>query len=224
MTLYLRSTAHNGYQWDEIVKSLFDIYLCGSDHIEDITSSCLVLVKPLTVTFKQRHYWARHQATGNRQYHIYGQEWKYIRIQHQRASERPTDETQHGRGLFKSGQFLDVDFDHQFIPTEKHDATYSYKKAFGSFPGVASGGGVIVHVENRDGNTPVKFCQAETLKRLFASLRKHGAVLPIPCRLRLLFERNRGNHRRAQQSVLSACVKLRERLYGICRAGRLENH
>ena len=26
-TLGLRSTAHNGYQWDEIVKSLFDIYL-----------------------------------------------------------------------------------------------------------------------------------------------------------------------------------------------------
>ena len=80
-------------------------------------------------------------------------------------------------GLFKSGQFLDVDFDHQFIPTEKHDATYSYKKAFGYFPGVASVGGVIVHVENRDGNTPVKFCQAETLKRLFASLRKHGLFI-----------------------------------------------
>ena len=28
-TLGLRSTAYNGYQWDEIVKSLFDIYLCG---------------------------------------------------------------------------------------------------------------------------------------------------------------------------------------------------
>jgi hypothetical protein len=108
-------------------------------------------------------------------------------------------------GLFKSGQFLDVDFDHQFIPTEKHDATYSYKKAFGYFPGVASVGGVIVHVENRDGNTPVKFCQAETFKTW-------AVHLPIPCRLRLLFERNRGNHRRAQQSVLSACVKLRERL------------
>ena len=37
-------------------------------------------------------------------------------------------------GLFKSGQFLDVDFDHQFIPTEKHDATYSDKKAFGYYP------------------------------------------------------------------------------------------
>ena len=43
--------------------------------------------------------------------------------------------------------------------------------------GVASVGGVIVHVENRDGNTPVKFCQAETLKRLFASLRKHGLFI-----------------------------------------------
>ncbi len=37
-TLGLRSTAHNGYQWDEIVKSLFDIYLCGGDHIEDFAS------------------------------------------------------------------------------------------------------------------------------------------------------------------------------------------
>lgn len=37
---------------------------------------------------KQRYYWARHQATDNRQYHIYGQEWKYIHVQHQRASER----------------------------------------------------------------------------------------------------------------------------------------
>lgn len=145
-TLGLRSTAYNGYQWDEIVKSLFDIYVCGGDHIEDITS----LMHCLS------------QAPGS---HV------------------PSSGTI-GRGIkqlatdyitytAKSGQFLDVDFDHQFIPTEKHDATYSYKKAFGYFPGVASVGGVIVHVENRDGNTPVRFCQAETLKRLFASLRKH---------------------------------------------------
>ena len=145
-TLGLRSTAYNGYQWDEIVKSLFDIYLCGGDHIENITS----LMPCLS------------QAPGS---HV------------------PSSDTI-GRGIkqlatdnitytAKSGQFLDVDFDHQFIPTEKHDATYSYKKAFGYFPGVASVGGVIVHVENRDDNTPVKFCQAETLKRLFASLRKH---------------------------------------------------
>lgn len=145
-TLGLRSTAYNGYQWDEIVKSLFDIYLCGSDHIEDITS----LMHCLS------------QAPGS---HVpsSGTIGRGIK---QLATDNITYTA-------KSGQFLDVDFDHQFIPTEKHDATYSYKKAFGYFPGVASVGGVIVHVENRDGNTPVKFCQAETLKRLFASLRKH---------------------------------------------------
>ena len=37
-TLGLRSTAYNGYQRDEIVKSLFDIYLCGGNHIEDFAS------------------------------------------------------------------------------------------------------------------------------------------------------------------------------------------
>nr|WP_302753942.1 IS1380 family transposase [uncultured Prevotella sp.] len=145
-TLGLRSTAYNGYQWDEIVKSLFDIYLCGGDHIEDITS----LMHCLS------------QAPGS---HVpsSGTIGRGIK---QLATDNITYTA-------KSGQFLDVDFDHQFIPTKKHDATYSYKKAFGYFPGVASVGGVIVHVENRDGNTPVKFCQAETLKRLFASLRKH---------------------------------------------------
>ncbi len=145
-TLGLRSTAYNGYQWDEIVKSLFDIYLCGGDHIEDITS----LMHCLS------------QAPGS---HVpsSGTIGRGIK---QLATDNITYTA-------KSGQFLDVDFDHQFIPTEKHDATYSYKKAFGYFPGVASVGGVIVHVENRDGNTPVKFCQAETLKRLFTSLRKH---------------------------------------------------
>ena len=51
-TLGLRSTAYNGYQWDEIVKSLFDIYLCGGDHIETLLPSCIVLVKPLAVTFQ----------------------------------------------------------------------------------------------------------------------------------------------------------------------------
>lgn len=145
-TLGLRSTAYNGYQWDEIVKSLFDIYLCGGDHIEDNTS----LMHCLS------------QAPGS---HVpsSGTIGRGIK---QLATDNITYTA-------KSGQFLDVDFDHQSIPTEKHDATYSYKKAFGYFPGVASVGGVIVHVENRDGNTPVKFCQAETLKRLFASLRKH---------------------------------------------------
>lgn len=64
----------------------------------------------------------------------------------------------------------DLDFDHQFIPTEKYDTAYSYKKERGYFPGVATIGDKIVGVENRDGNTNVRFCQNETLKRVFKRL------------------------------------------------------
>ena len=69
-------------------------------------------------------------------------------------------------GLIKVGSHVDLDFDHQFIPTHKFDAKYSYKQDFGYFPGWASIGGIIVGGENRDGNTNVKFHQEDTLRRI----------------------------------------------------------
>lgn len=39
-------------------------------------------------------------------------------------------------GLLKKGQGIDVDFDNEFIPAEKSDALFSYKKKRGYFPGV----------------------------------------------------------------------------------------
>ena len=60
-------------------------------------------------------------------------------------------------GLIKAGSYVDLDFDHQFVPAHKFDAKYSYKQDHGYFPGWASIGGIIVGGENRDGNTNVKF-------------------------------------------------------------------
>lgn len=75
------------------------------------------------------------------------------------------------------GDCIDLDFDHQFIPAGKKDAEYSYKNAFGYFPGVASVGGLIVGIENRDGNTNVKFHQKDTLERIFQRLEDEARVL-----------------------------------------------
>ena len=50
------------------------------------------------------------------------------------------------RGL-RSGQEYDLDFDHQFIQTEKYDAKRTYKKFFGYSPGVAVIGDNIVGIE-----------------------------------------------------------------------------
>ena len=69
-------------------------------------------------------------------------------------------------GLIKVGSHIDLDFDHQFIPSHKFDAKYSYKQDHGYFPGWASIGGIIVGGENRDGNTNVRFHQEDTLRRI----------------------------------------------------------
>ena len=66
-------------------------------------------------------------------------------------------------GLIKVGSYVDLDFDHQFIPAHKFDAKYSYKQDHGCFPGWASIGGIIVGGENRDGNTNVKFHQEDSM-------------------------------------------------------------
>lgn len=66
------------------------------------------------------------------------------------------------------------DYDNQFIPTDKYDSKRSYKKADGYFPGIASIGNFPVYIENRNGNSHVKYKQDETLKRAYCILGKNG--------------------------------------------------
>ena len=69
-----------------------------------------------------------------------------------------------------AGKSYDLDFDHQFIETEKYDAKMTYKKFTGYSPGVAVIGDLIVGIENRDGNANVRFHQQDTLERIFSNL------------------------------------------------------
>lgn len=80
-------------------------------------------------------------------------------------------------GRLREGEEYDVDFDHQFIETEKYDAKPTYKKFLGYRPGVSVIGDMIVGIENSDDNTNVRFHQEDTLRRLFERLeRKKLAV------------------------------------------------
>ena len=69
---------------------------------------------------------------------------------------------------------LVYDFDHQFIPAEKHDATYSYKNKKGYFPGVATISNIPVYIEGRNGNCNVKTAQLSTHKRALSALKQEG--------------------------------------------------
>ena len=77
---------------------------------------------------------------------------------------------------------LVYDFDHQFIAAEKYDASYSYKKEKGYFPGVASIKDVPVYIEGRNGNCNVKAEQLATHQRALKSLGQEG-VCPKRARM-----------------------------------------
>ena len=60
-----------------------------------------------------------------------------------------------------------------FLP-KKSDALFSYKKKRGYFPGVMTSGPLIIGIENRQGNSNVKFEQVEELTRMLDNVEAHG--------------------------------------------------
>jgi len=65
-----------------------------------------------------------------------------------------------------------LDYDNQVIATEKYDAVKTYKKCNGYQSGIATIGNNIVYIEGRNGNSPAKYKQFETLQRSFSLLEK----------------------------------------------------
>jgi hypothetical protein len=73
----------------------------------------------------------------------------------------------HCRQLTSTNTEYTFDYDNQFLPTGKYDAKRSYKRADGYFPGVASINNMPVYIENRNGNSNVKYKQDQTLQRAY---------------------------------------------------------
>ena len=76
-----------------------------------------------------------------------------------------------------SKQEYTLDYDNQVIATEQYDARSTYKKCEGYQPDVASIGKNIVYIEGRNGNSPAKYQQEETLTRAFSLLGQQGICI-----------------------------------------------
>lgn len=163
-----RNASWNAFQYSEVIKTLFCNYLCGGDCLEDISmiapqlSLCPVTRVPSSDTVGRV---LKSLATENVTYTCKDSDNSYSFNTAEKLNELLLNMIKL-LGLLKSGEEVTLDFDHQFIPAHKFDAKYSYKKDFGYFPGWASVGGILVGGENRDGNTNVKFHQADTLARI----------------------------------------------------------
>ena len=149
-TLGLRCSSF-GYQYSEIVRSLMSIYFCGGSCIEDVTTHLmnhLSLHPTLRTCSSDTILRAIKELTqGNISYTSdTGKNYDFN-----------TADTLNtlllncllATGQLKEGGEYDVDFDHQFIETEKYDEKPTYKKFLGYRPGVAVIGDMIVGIENR---------------------------------------------------------------------------
>lgn len=165
-----------GYGYSEIFRALFCVYFCGGDCIEDINNYLkgqleqmpkMRVPSPDTILRGIKEL-----ATDNISY-----ESKSGKTYHFNTAERLNGllvSLLLSTRILEQGEAYDMDFDHEYLETEKYDTLYTYKKFRGYSPGVATIGNNIVHIENRDGNTNVKFHQADTFERIFSNLEGHG--------------------------------------------------
>lgn len=166
-----------GYQYSEIFRSLMCVYFCGGSCVEDISTH---LMSHLSFHPVLRSYSAdtilraiKELTVPNITYtsSVSGKSYDF------NVADRMNEllvKALKSTGELNEGQKYDFDFDHQFIETGKYDAKPTYKKFTGYNPGVAVIGDHIVGIENRDGNTNVRFRQQDTLERIFTRLEDNG--------------------------------------------------
>ena len=169
--LGLRCTSY-GYQYSEIVGSLSSVYFCGGDCVEDVTSHLMphLSLHPILRTCSSDTILRgiSELATANTTYT--SDTGKSYDFNTAAKLNSLLVKVLMNTGQLVSGESYDLDFDHQFIETEKYDAKMTYKKSKGYSPGVAVIGDLIVGIENRDGNANVRFRQQDTLERIFSNL------------------------------------------------------
>ena len=177
-TLGLRSQS-SGYQYSEIVRSLMSVYFCGGSCVEDVTTHLmphLSLHPSLRTCSSDTILRAINELTIDNITYTSDTGKGYDFNTADKLNTLLINALL-GTGRLHAGEEYDVDFDHQFIETEKYDAKPTYKKFLGYRPGVAVIGDMIVGIENSDGNTNVRFHQKDTLKRLFERLEQKGLAV-----------------------------------------------
>lgn len=168
-----------GFRYSEILRSLMCVYFCGGTCVEDVSSHLMrhLSLHPTLRTCSADTILRAIEELAQENTSYTSESGKTYDFN---TADRLNDLLLNAlldTGQLRCGEPYDLDFDHQFIETEKYDAKPTYKKFTGYRPGVAVIGDMIVGVENSDGNTNVRFHQKDTLERLFKRLGKAGIVI-----------------------------------------------
>lgn len=160
------------FSYSDVIKNLWSIIFAGGDCAEDLSlnlKSELANIENLNVCSPDTLLRLQKSLVHDKEIHI-GKTGSVNDVsKNARLNELNLDMLLQAKTLTPN-RFYDFDFDHQFIPCKKHDSKKSYKMKRGYFPGVASIGKEIVFIENRNGNSNVKFKQADTLAEAYKLL------------------------------------------------------
>ena len=160
------------FSYTDIIKNLWLLFLAGGDCAEDIEEhlkSDLLQIPNLKVCSPDTIGRILKHLSQQKQVHISDSGIEHQFSNHDNLNALNLDMLLKTKSL-EAYKYYDFDFDHQFIPCEKYDSKKSYKMKRGYFPGVSTIGKYIVHLENRNGNTNVKYKQAETLTNTYSLL------------------------------------------------------
>ena len=175
---YLPSLApQSQYSWKDIIFSLFGIYFCGGDCIEDIGGNLKhnLANNPFVNVPSPDRILDRLKELSN------GIESCFTKrgiVEHQYSVNNQLCRL--NIALLKkmgvlSQEELTIDYDNTILFNEKLDSKMTFKRGTGYQPGVATiNVNHILYSENRNGNSDAKSFQAETLQRMFIALEEQG--------------------------------------------------
>lgn len=163
------------YQYSDVIKSLWFLFFSGGDCAEDIQENLrdeFLSVDNLLVPSADTVLRVQQELSTEKKIVLSKNKVENEINTHSKLNDLNI------KMLIKTSQLIhggcyDLDFDNQFIECEKYDAKKGYKMVHGYFPGVASIGKNIVYLENRNGNSNVKFEQENTLENVFNLLAKN---------------------------------------------------
>lgn len=167
------------YQYSDIIKNIWMILFAGGDCAEDIHTNLkseLCSVQGMNVSSPDTILRLQKELCPSKEIHL-----SKAKVINEFSKNERLNELNLAILLLtnqlKKGRSYDLDFDNQFIPCEKYDSKKSYKMKNGYFPGIATIGKNIVYLENRNGNSNVKFKQEETLERVYDLLSSKGVKI-----------------------------------------------
>ena len=168
------------YTYSDIVKSYLLMTLCGGECAEDITINLhkeLKQVKDFNVSSADTLLRMQKELTTPKETFISESGVEHDFNINMKMNNLLVNLLVLTNQLDTNNKDYVLDYDNQFIPTDKYDSKRSYKKAEGYFPGIASINNLPVYIENRNGNSNVKYKQEETLVRTYKVLSDAGVKI-----------------------------------------------